>query len=69
MAITTCGYDRTKMSEHFTIPQLEAMLHGLRDDPDNRAKKPGIYLFDKKTNKKIDNITWAIYYKTKGKGA
>jgi len=68
MAITTCGYDPTKMADHFTITQLEEMLHRRRDDPDNRAKKPGIYLFDKKTNKRIDNITWAIYYKTKTKG-
>jgi len=68
MAITTCGYDRVKMAEHFTIPQLEAMLHGLRDDPDNRATKPGIHLFNKKTYTRIDNITWAITYKMKTKG-
>jgi len=66
MAITTCGYDPTKMADHFTIPQLEEMLQALRDDPENLATVPGIHLFDKRTYKRIDNITWAIYQKTKG---
>ena|GEM_PF-2927782 len=54
------------MADNMTVAQLENLLHSLRDDPDNRAKKPGIHLFDKRTYKRIDNITWAIRQKTKG---
>ena len=66
MATTTHGYDRTKMADNLTVEQLENLLHSLRDDPDNRATKPGIHLYNPRTYKRIDNVTWAIYYKTKG---
>jgi len=56
------------MADNLTVAQLEDMLQALRDDPDNRATKPGIHLFNKKTDKRIDNVTWAITYKMKTKG-
>jgi len=65
MATTTYGYCRTKMADNMTVEQLENLLHSLRDDPGNRATVPGIHLFDKRTYKRIDDVTWAITYKMK----
>ena len=65
---STYGYEPTKMANNMTVEQLEKLLHFLRDDPANRAKKPGIHLFNKQTYKRIDNVTWAIFQKTKALG-
>jgi len=67
MAIKTYGYCRTKMADNLTVAQLEKMLRALRDDPDNLATLPGIHLYNKRTYGRIDNITWAITYKMKGR--
>jgi len=67
MTTTTYGYCRTKMADNMTVEQLEDMLQALRDDPDNRATAPGIHLYNPRTYKRIDNVTWAIFYKMKGR--
>lgn len=68
--IRTYGYDRVKMAENLSIEQLVALQESLTSDPANRTNarywggtEDTIWLYNKKTRTKLDNISWAIYLK------
>lgn len=56
----TYGYNRIKLSDHCTVGELIALAQSLRDDPANANKGGGIWLYDAKTRRRLDNIAWAI---------
>lgn len=64
------GWDRVELSKNYTAKELDEWIKELSNDPDNQVKD-GIYQLDTKTRKKIDALSWAIYYIQKedsGKG-
>lgn len=60
----TYGFNRIKMAQNLTLDQLNELKlkveqeHGLE-------QRNGIHLYDKKGLKKLDEISWAVYHKTK----
>ncbi|WPJ21802.1 DdrB-like ParB superfamily domain [Pseudoalteromonas phage vB_Pun_Y3] len=55
------GWDRVELSKNYTANELDEWIKELGSDPDNQIKD-GIYQLDAKTRKKIDQLTWAVYY-------
>ncbi|BBW91794.1 hypothetical protein PS1M3_18810 [Pseudoalteromonas sp. PS1M3] len=55
------GWDRVELSKNYTANELDEWIKELSNDPDNQVKD-GIYQLDAKTRKKIDELTWAVYY-------
>ena len=60
----TYGFDRIKMARNLTLDQLDELK--LRVEQEHRLEqRSGIHLYDSKGLKKLDEISWAVYYKTK----
>ncbi|PLT26675.1 LPD5 domain-containing protein [Pseudoalteromonas sp. MelDa3] len=55
------GWDRVELSKNYTANELDAWIKELSNDPENQVKD-GIYTLDTKTRKKIDALSWAVYY-------
>ena len=49
-----------------TLEELEAMVQQVRSDPTSSAGATGISILNKKAEKLLDDIAWAIYDKTGG---
>ncbi len=52
--------DRVKLYKKYSIAELEAMIHKIREEPSNLNPKGGIYIYTKKAMKKMDDISWVI---------
>lgn len=61
----TYGYDRIKLSDHYTVGELVSLAQALRDDPANRDDSDSVWIYDAKTRHRLDNISWAISNKTR----
>ena len=61
------GWDRVELSKNYTANELDKWIKELSNDPDNQVKD-GIYQLDAKTRKKIDELSWAVYYIQKEEG-
>ncbi|PHM70390.1 hypothetical protein [Xenorhabdus sp. KJ12.1] len=55
------GWNRVKLAQH-SYDDLERLEIDVKE---NHACEDGIYLIDAKGRKKLDAISWAIYYKNK----
>lgn len=55
-------WSRTK-----TITELEAMIQEVLDDPDSKkgVVPGGIEIYNKKAQKRVDEMAWSIYYISK----
>lgn len=70
----TYGYNRTKLSQ-LKYTELEQLLIQVRNEHQLQRNEDGVrvdrngnksfYVYDQEGLKKIDNITWAVYYKNK----
>jgi phospholipid N-methyltransferase len=58
----TFSWDRVELSKNYTAKELDKWIQELSADPDNKNLDGGIQLLDKKTQKKIDQLSWAVYY-------
>lgn len=56
------GWDRVELSKNYTANELNNWIEELSNDPDNKNLAGGIQLLDKKTQKKIDDLSWAVTY-------
>lgn len=56
----TYGYDRIKLSDHYTVGELCSLAQGLRDDPINLDHSDSVQIYNAKTRRRLDNISWAI---------
>jgi len=45
-----------------TIDELEVMLQEVKNDPESKEKPGSLYGYTKEALKKMDEITWAMYY-------
>lgn len=76
MKIKTYGFDRIKMTKHLTLEELAQLQKQVKELHANELKDgkyfengtQTISLIDKKGQKKLDQISWAIYNKTKSVG-
>lgn len=59
-------WDRKELSDNYSSDELEAWLSEIKSDPDsiNPAHLLGqpINIYNKKAEKKMDSLTWAITY-------
>lgn len=76
MKIKTYGFDHVKMTKHLTLEELDQLQKQVKELHANEFKD-GKYFengtqtisqIDKKGQKKLDQISWAIYNKTKSVG-
>ena len=59
----TYGFNRIKMAQNLTLDQLNELK--LKVEREHRLEqRNGIHLYDSKGLKKLDEISWAVYYKT-----
>lgn len=58
----TRAYDLYKK---YTVDQLVQMGQKLRDDPDNKIGARSPWIYNRKTMRKMDEISWAITYHIK----
>ncbi|WP_010117378.1 hypothetical protein [Acinetobacter sp. P8-3-8] len=69
----TYGFDRIKLSRNLSIDELlqleeevkKASLNEFKDGIYFENGKPSIHIYNKNGLKKLDNIGWAIFNKTK----
>ena len=60
----TYSFNRIKMAQNLTLDQLNELK--LRVEQEHRLEqRNGIHLYDSKGLKKLDQISWAVYHKTK----
>lgn len=52
---------RIRLARTHTIPELEAMITAIEQDPDSKIGASGHNLYGPKALKKMDEISWAIY--------
>ena len=52
---------RIRLSRTKTIPEIEAMIQEINNDPDSKIGATGLDIYNKATIKKLDEMTWAIY--------
>lgn len=45
-----------------TLPELVAMLHTVKADPESKRGASGLNAYNTAALKKMDEITWAMYY-------
>lgn len=60
----TYSYNRFKMAQNLTLEELEDLAKMVEADHKNQ-QEGAIHLIDERGRKKLDNIGWAIYQKTK----
>ncbi|MBO5631469.1 MAG: hypothetical protein J5965_20570 [Aeriscardovia sp.] len=58
----TYSFNRVEMAKHLTLEQLSELEVIVKRD---HKLEGGFYLYDTKGLKKLENIGWAIYHKTK----
>ncbi|MCG6405234.1 PLxRFG domain-containing protein [Vibrio fluvialis] len=57
------GWDAVELHNHYTADELDQWIKELMADPDNLANGTnGLQIYDKKTTKKIDKLSWAVTY-------
>ena len=56
---------RIRLSKTKTIPEIEQMMDELEADPDSKHGATGGEIYNNTTIKKLDEMTWAIYYISK----
>ncbi|MBO6253025.1 MAG: hypothetical protein J6O49_05160 [Bacteroidaceae bacterium] len=61
----TYGFNRVEMSRNLTLEQLIELEEKVKLDH-KLEQNSGIHIYDRKGMKKLDDIGWAIYHKTKG---
>jgi len=52
---------RIRLTRTKTIPEIEAMIQEINNDPDSKIGATGLDIYNKATMKKLDEMTWAIY--------
>ena len=52
---------RIRLARTKTIPEIEAMIADIRADPESKEGASGLHIYNKKTVKRVDEMTWAIY--------
>lgn len=52
---------RISLARTKTIPEIEAMIKEIENDPDSKAGATGLNIFNKVTSKKLEEMSWAIY--------
>ena len=52
---------RIRLARTKTIPEIEAMIREIDNDPDSKVGATGLDIYNKATIKKLDKMTWAIY--------
>lgn len=52
---------RIHLARTKTIPEIEAMIREIDNDPDSKVGATGLDIYNKTTIKKLDEMTWAIY--------
>ncbi len=72
--IRNYGWDRVKMANNLTLEELDQLKRQVEEEHANarddngqylESGQPTINLYDKKGRKKLDDISWAVYHKTK----
>lgn len=56
---------RIRLAKKHTTSEIEKMMHVLQDDPDSKIGAKGLDIYNPKVMKKLDEMSWAIYYLTK----
>ncbi|AWB35513.1 hypothetical protein [Orrella marina] len=57
------GWSATKLARVYSVPELIELREKVRKE---HYAPNGIYLYDKKGQRKLEAIGWAIYYHHKG---
>lgn len=52
---------RIRLARTKTIAEIESMIKEIEDDPDSKVGATGISIFNKSVEKKLDEMSWAIY--------
>ena len=52
---------RIRLFRTKTIPEIEAMIRDIDNDPDSKVGARGLDIYNKATIKKLEEMTWAIY--------
>ena len=53
---------RIRLAKKHTLAELEAMLHAEQDNPESKVGATGLDIYNAKVMKRMDEITWAMYY-------
>ena len=53
---------RIRLAETKTPAEIEAMIQEVSNDPDSKIGATGVDIYNKQASKKMDEMTWAIYY-------
>lgn len=56
------GWSAVKLSDHYTLAELEMIRQEIVTDPAN-SERGGLYLYTKSARRKLDSLSWAVYYK------
>lgn len=60
------GFDAVKMAGNLTFEEIEELRQYLINNPNNKNKdEKSIHLYNKDTQKKLDRIGYAVYFKLK----
>lgn len=60
---------RIKLYETKTLKEISEMTTKVMNDPESRVGARGIYLFNAKALKLLDEYSWAVYYLMGGNGS
>jgi hypothetical protein len=56
---------RYRLAKTHTIAEIEKMISDIDNDPDSKVGATGLDIYNKSASKKLDEMTWAIYYISK----
>ena len=62
------GWDAVRMEQNMTMQELVDLSDELMADPANKNPPGSFQIYNKKTQRKLKAISWAVYYKTGGCG-
>jgi len=51
------------LSDKYTQDELHEMIVEIESDPESKVGAKGLYIFNDSARKKIDELSWAIYYR------
>ena len=52
---------RIRLTKTHSIQEIEEMIKKIKADPDSKKGATGVDLYNKAANKKLDEMSWAIY--------
>lgn len=56
---------RIRLSRTKSVAEIEKMINDLESDPDSKTGAISPAIYNRKALKKLDEMSWAIYYITK----